>query len=119
MIFKQGVKIQGLSPEIVMACLVADTVWRDHGRPEGVTITSVVDGVHSKKSLHYAGNSKVNDLANAIDCRTRYFNDDVKLKVLYDLKLNLTDEFDVVSEDTHIHVEFDPKTPKYLLKNIA
>ena len=112
MIFKHGVKLQGMGPEIVMGALVADTVWKEHGRPEGVTITSIVDGKHSKRSLHYVGNSKVNKFGNAIDLRTRYFNRDKQIEITADLKSKLTDEFDVVLEKDHIHLEFDPKTPK-------
>ena len=87
-----------------MAALVADRVWVEHGRPEGVTITSVVDGVHSKGSLHYVG--------MAIDLRTRYFNREKQVEIRADLASKLTDEFDVVLEKSHIHVEFDPKVEK-------
>ncbi|MCW8961220.1 MAG: hypothetical protein OQK29_06630 [Ignavibacteriaceae bacterium] len=99
--FKPGVKIKEVKPEMLFAAMVADEIWREFGRPEGVTITSVTDGKHSKNSLHYEG--------LAIDLRTRYFNGQQKKKAVELLKQSLTDEFDVVLERTHIHVEHDTR----------
>ena len=51
---KYGVKIKGIQPEIVLACmLIKDIV--DRYRP--FVVTSVVDGKHSDNSLHYSGNA--------------------------------------------------------------
>lgn len=99
--FKSGVKIDGLNAEIALAAVVANEVWIESGRPEGVTITSAKDGKHRDDSKHYIG--------DAIDLRTRYFTKSKIIKVAEKLRRRLTDEFDVVIEKTHIHVEFDPK----------
>jgi len=55
-------------------------------------------GTHGKNSLHYVG--------NAIDLRTRDFKEgevELMVKVLRD-KLN--EQYDVVIESDHVHVEF-------------
>lgn len=101
MIFKKGVKLAGLRPEIIACAIVIDGIYQRHGRPEGVTVTSVVDGKHSPNSLHYDG--------YAIDTRTHYFDKGTQKKVAQAIRDALTDEFDVVLERTHIHTEFDPR----------
>lgn len=101
MILKKGVKILDIQPETVMCCIVVDGIYKEHGRPEGVTITSVVDGKHSDNSLHYTG--------FAIDTRTRYFNKEKQQELVGDIRRHLTDEFDVILEKDHCHIEFDPR----------
>lgn len=101
MIFKNGVKLSGLQPEIVTALIVANEVYRERGRPEGVTVTSVVDGKHMTGSKHYDG--------QAVDLRTFYFHPGIQLEICDMLRSRLTDEYDVVLEKDHIHLEFDPK----------
>lgn len=98
---KQGVKLAGIKPETIMAVLVVDNIYKDHGRPEGVTITSICDGKHMPNSKHYSG--------EAIDTRTRYFNRSKQKELTQDIKNQLGSEFDVVLERDHIHIEFDPK----------
>lgn len=98
---KKGVKLTGIKPEIVLACFVVDEIYRDHGRPEGVTITSICDGKHMPNSKHYTG--------EAIDTRTRYFNRSKQKELTQDIKDQLGAEFDIVLERDHIHIEHDPK----------
>jgi hypothetical protein len=93
--FKEGVQIRGMRPEIAAALAVLSTVKQD------AVVTSVTDGTHSKGSLHYAG--------AAFDVRTRELNPDQVDVLAAELEVALTDEFDVVVEPTHIHVEFQPK----------
>lgn len=96
---KKGVSLKGVKPQTVIGMFIVDQIYKDFGRPEGVTITSVNDGKHMVGSKHYEG--------LAFDCRTRYFNEQHKHEVCEQMKADLTDEFDVVLEATHIHVEFD------------
>ena len=98
---KPGVSIIGLHPAMHTAQIAACGVWGSHGFSE-CWITSGTEGSHSWGSRHYSG--------MAIDFRT------VKLDKGYnwrqvkdDLAKYLGDEFDVVLENTHIHVEFHPK----------
>jgi len=101
MILKKGVKLEGIKPEILMAACVVNGIYIDQGRPEGVTITSITDGKHKPNSLHYSG--------LAIDIRTRYFNRSIQKRLAQKIQDALGDEFEVILERTHIHIEFDPK----------
>lgn len=98
---KKGVELEGLEPEAWLIVGYADRVWKDMGRPKGVTITSGLDGVHMKNSKHYIG--------MALDLRTRYFSDEDRAQVAEYLQSDLGKDYDVVSHSSHIHVEYDPK----------
>tara|TARA_Y100000310_G_scaffold312514_1_gene359886 strand:- start:1701 stop:2024 length:324 start_codon:yes stop_codon:yes gene_type:complete len=63
-------------------------------------ITSAVDRKHKRGSKHYSG--------QAIDLRSGDL-DAAQIANLAELLINaLGDEFDVVVESTHIHIEYDP-----------
>lgn len=98
--FKSGVNIRGVSNEITLAIIVANYIWQSLG--QRLVVTSCIDGKHSRGSFHYSG--------NAIDLRTRYFEDKGQEATIR-LKEALTDEYDVVLESTHIHIEYQPKGP--------
>lgn len=97
---KTGVSLQGLSLAMRPVLIAAENIWKKHGIKNGVTVTCGTDGTHSAGSLHYYG--------YAIDLRTRYFDDKTIERVLTDLTNALSHEYDVVLEQTHIHVEYDP-----------
>jgi hypothetical protein len=97
MILKEGVRLQGLQPQMVVALLAAYHIWEQHG--DLLTVTSCVDGKHSHTSLHYAG--------CALDFRTRDIKDQ-EIKTMA-LKAALGNDFDVLDEDDHIHVEYQPR----------
>ena len=94
--FKEGVKVFGIRQEALLILMCAETVWARQG--EEVVCTSVVDGSHSVASLHFAG--------CAVDLRI--WGLDVE-KAAAELREALTDEYDVVVEADHIHVEYQPK----------
>jgi hypothetical protein len=97
---KDGVIIAGLHIKMRPVLIAAEDVWRDLGRQE-VVITSALDGCHSAASLHPYG--------RAVDLRTRVLRGiDVALAVDM-LRERLGDDYDVVLEPTHIHVEYDPE----------
>ncbi len=102
---KPGVSIDTLNPVMNTALVVANEVTtRLAGRPQSV-VTSTNDGQHMENSLHFV------DLA--FDQR-RVDWPDFDNKPLAALQANeiraaLPDDFDVVLEPTHIHIEFDPK----------
>ena len=98
---KNGVSLRGIRPETVAGMVIADGVWARHGSE--LVITSVTDSSHSRNSLHYAG--------LAFDCRIWDFQDtpgEVR-SVADDLRDALQDEYDVVIETSHIHVEYQPE----------
>ena len=95
---KPGVKVGGISPEIMVALMVAHDACVNEGVE--LVITSVTDGVHGEHSLHYHG--------KAIDLRTRDIAPPVRGKLRATIADNLGAEFDVVLETDHLHIEFDP-----------
>ena len=98
---KEGTDLRGLQTPIVIALSVADELWRKYGIEEGATVTSGTDGKHKEGSLHYKG--------LAVDLRTRYFSNEICNMVANELRATLPDDFDVVLEATHIHLEYDKK----------
>ena len=100
-VFRNGMRVK-LTPsdEIKDAMQRADNISQTAFGKEAVT-TSILDGKHSKGSKHYDG--------NAFDLRIYIYtkeqvNDYVEL-----LKNELGPDYDVVLEDDHIHIEYDPK----------
>jgi hypothetical protein len=96
---KQGVRLKGLKPEMFFADSVVERAYEEAGATE-LVITSGVDGKHGENSLHYKG--------LALDYRRWSLGDDAP-EVVAKIKNRLKDQFDVVLEKTHLHVEFDPK----------
>lgn len=97
--FKQGVRMDGLQPQIVLAILIAESVYRSFGR-DLLFITSISDGIHSPNSLHYSG--------NAVDLRIMGIDPFIVTNIKNKLSAYLGDNYDVVLEKTHIHIEYDP-----------
>lgn len=96
---KKGVNCSGVNPEILLALLVADGIYQDFGYD--MTVTSLKDGKHMMKSLHYVGKAADIRISNVRKMDTIHI-----FKALIEA---LTDDFDVVLEPTHIHIEYDPK----------
>jgi len=93
--FKKGVRVNGIKPETVLAIQIAEGVWAKQGLD--LVVTSVTDSKHSQFSLHYTGYA----------CDLRIWDLDTE-KAVRDLKEALTNEYAVILEDTHIHIEFQP-----------
>ena len=93
-----NVRIDGISLEILAAIHTAGRIWKAHGMTS-LVITSAVDGPHSTTSLHHEG--------HAVDLRSRTLPDDIGMAA--NLAADLGDDYDVVLEPTHIHVEYDPR----------
>lgn len=97
---KPGVTVRGASPEIAIAITIVASVFEMY--KADCIITSLTDGVHGRASRHYSG--------AAVDFRTRHVSKvDLKdiVRVIEDALG--PDDFDVLLEQTHLHVEFDPK----------
>jgi hypothetical protein len=95
---KPGVKVSGISPAMVLAAVVVLCACENLG--VDCVITSCIDGVHRQDSKHYLG--------NALDFRTRDLTPENGLALATDVRQQLGDEYDVVLEADHLHVEFDP-----------
>lgn len=99
---KDGVDLSGLKYPMIEALIAAEFIWIVHGhRPEGVTVTSALDGDHKDGSLHYIG--------YALDFRSRYFSVAEAERIAVILSSDLGSDYDVVVESTHIHCEYQPK----------
>lgn len=93
-----AVNIWGLKKEMRPVLHNAEKIWKNHGQE--LVVTCARNGMHSAGSLHYFG--------LAIDLRTNYFKNLAETKqVAYELSNVLGSNYDVIIEDTHIHVEYD------------
>jgi hypothetical protein len=101
LMLKPGVRITGLRPEILLAVVAAERAYQEIGHD--CMVTACVDGKHMTGSLHYAG--------QAVDLRTR----DVPPADLPKLVARIRDcvgaDYDVILENDHLHIEFQPKLP--------
>ncbi len=100
---KPGVRLTGLSPQMVLAALIVGGVYERHTTL--CTITSGNDSAHGANSLHYRG--------NALDFRTKNYVGN-KGALAFEIKEALGENYDVVLEslgtdNEHLHVEYQPK----------
>ena len=101
MIIKSGVRVFGLRPEILLALIIAEPLFEEEG--EEMVVTSLIEGKHSRGSLHYAG--------AAVDLRTNPIAPAAAKEIRDELQRRLGPDYDVVLEKTHLHIEFQPKKP--------
>lgn len=94
---KPGVNLLGVQWQLFEASIKIEPIFNSAGAE--LVITSGVDGKHMIESLHYKG--------LALDFRTRDLKD--PQDILKAVKAMLGQEFDVVLEKDHLHVEFQPK----------
>lgn len=97
---KPGVKILGLSNQAILGFIICAGVYEDFGLGECI-MTSATDGSHSRESLHYAG--------QAFDLRTRHVEQAKLQPAKTELQRRLGDDFDVILEGDHFHIEYQPK----------
>lgn len=88
-----------MTTQALLAIAVAESLFKR--RDAAVVVTSGRDSKHGKGSLHYLG--------NAVDLRTSDVGFVEAGAVASELADCLGDQYDVILEDDHIHVEFDPK----------
>jgi hypothetical protein len=99
---KGTVRLAGLQPPMVLALLVAHEAYANVGAE--LVVTSAADSRHRPGSLHYVG--------LAVDIRTNNLPSEAVAKALAkEIGENLGPEYDVLYEEDHIHVEYQPKDP--------
>lgn len=97
---KQGVKLNGIQPQTVVGMMIVQSIMQDPRCPEFV-ITSCSDSQHGLKSKHWTG--------QAFDMRCRTFStQELRDEILIRMIDSLGHDFDVVDEDDHFHIEWDP-----------
>ncbi len=79
---------------------MALSIWEKVTKLDSM-ITSGTDGQHMNGSLHYEG--------LAVDIRTLSATPEMRLAAFNSIKLALGENFDVILEKDHIHIEYDPK----------
>ena len=89
-----------ISPFVNNAILIVDELSQQMFGKE-IVITSLLDGVHSKNSLHYSG--------LAFDIRTWIYKEKHIPNFVLKIKEQLGKNFDVIFETDHVHIEYDPK----------
>lgn len=94
-----SVNLDGVKAPILHAMAVAEPIMEKWGE---FVVTSVKDGKHSARSLHYVG--------LAMDVRIWGLKEDAdKVQAISELRDALGKDYDVVLEGDHIHIEYDPK----------
>lgn len=97
--FKEGVSVDGIKKETIEIIVILNTYFELRiGKP--FVITSCTDGKHMKGSKHYSG--------YAIDIRTRHLSATEIDNFIAWFKSHHDEEYDIVLEKDHIHVEYDP-----------
>ena len=99
MVIKKGVEIKYLTPPMLEIMKAVFEVWNYPGVIP--VLTSSFDGQHMNGSYHYAG--------LALDFRTNSISPLDREDFAKKLQEELGDDFDVVLENSHLHVEFDPE----------
>lgn len=97
--FKDGVSLCGIREQTICAISLARHIYSDYGYD--TIVTSLNDGAHMARSLHYSG--------FAVDFRTRHLGNEHRQEIAAEIAIALGDDYDVVLEKDHLHVEYDPK----------
>lgn len=106
---KEGVDLQELQPIMrdQLHRVVAPAFEMLFGRQVVVTST-MTDGKHGYKSLHYLGFACDIRIWVYDDGHYDFLTEDQLYEVAIYLRKELLPGFDVVIEDTHLHIEYDP-----------
>jgi len=96
MLLKAGVDISRLERFTRRGLGIAEAFY--NSQAEEMVITSTYEGNHGAGSLHYAN--------RAFDIRLPYMSG---FRAAAILREKLGPDFDVIGEDDHIHIEYDPK----------
>ena len=96
----EGVTLRHLTGPMAFAATVVEGAYRELGCDAIVTCAD--GGKHSTNSRHYIG--------AALDFRTNFLSGEQKQALHAKLVARLGPDFDAVLEETHLHVESDPKS---------
>ena len=100
-----SVNLEGLHISMRKVLHVVEQVYRRFGQEPVITAgREVVNGkgefIHSAGSFHNFG--------RALDFRTYYFDPSDVPVIVEELKNVLGDDYDIVMESSHLHIEYDP-----------
>ena len=94
---KEGVKVSGVQPEIILALMVIQPLF--DAIDVDFVITSCRDGKHSKNSKHYLG--------YAVDIRSREMDHLEQVALAQAIRKALTPEYYLLIEADHFHLQFN------------
>jgi hypothetical protein len=97
-----SIGFQSLKPQIVLALIIVDQIMKESGQE--AIITSINDSRHAETSLHYDG--------SAVDIRSRTFSNPEQVLALCKQALGNSNDFDMILESDHFHLEYQPKRRK-------
>lgn len=97
--FKDGVEIGEVSSKLINIWQAVANLSARYGYD--TVVTSVRDGTHMEGSKHYTG--------EASDFRIWWFDEEELKGFAKELQSILGKHYDVVIENTHLHVEYDKK----------
>ena len=97
LMLKAGVKLADLCPQMVLATQIIAEVYAAYG--VDCVVTSANDSEHMEGSKHGTG--------EALDYRTRDLTSEQQVNLTNTIIASLGQEFDVVLESDHLHVEYD------------
>ena len=100
LMFKKGVNVYGLQPEMLMALDLVEPLFEAHDRD--CIVTSTRKDKHSAHSHHYKG--------LAVDLRSRHLMLSEREEILVGISNELGDKYQVMLETNpdHFHIEYDP-----------
>jgi hypothetical protein len=103
---KKGVQLAGVQPVMWRIAVVLEDLYAKY--KSDLVITSGTDGKHGKNSLHPKG--------RALDFRTSNLPGGYQGLAAQDVSQRLKvivagRGYDIVLEEDHLHVEYDPKEP--------
>lgn len=99
------VNLYGLHPQMQIANCKLSVLFYQFG-VDNMVLTSAIDGKHSTHSLHKKG--------RACDYRIWYLDQKDYRRFVQRCKAVLGAEYDVVMEEDHLHVEYDPVNAKVI-----
>ena len=96
---KEGANVRDLHPKVWEIVYEASDLFAEFD--SDCIITSGLDSKHSQKSLHYLG--------FAVDLRTRNIDIAHAKYIVSKLRLLRDELYDIILEEDHIHIEYDPR----------
>ena len=101
LLIKDGVKFHSFSLHFASFVVAVIKAWDLYAPSVTPVITSANDGVHMTGSLHYKN--------LAWDLRTKNLDAGKIEEIARMLRVDLGKDWDIIVEDTHLHVEMDRK----------
>lgn len=104
--FKSSVMMPFVDTELLRGLIYFAEVVDEAVPYSEITVTSLVDGIHMKGSLHYEG--KAADIRSHTYSKTLILQIIDRFKEMYDAEYDLIWEYPGTANE-HFHLEYDPK----------